>query len=142
MTDPARLALGGRLGLAVLSAGAVALALWSMGGPRTGQAEVRDKARMEDLQRLARFVRCVANADEGTLPETLAPDGRCMSAPPLTDRFDGTPYRYEVTSPRGFSLCAGFERTETLRVYGETGRMFDPDTGCLNVTIEAYQRGE
>lgn len=137
MTDPARLAFGGRLGLAVLSAGAVALALWSMGGPRTGQAEARDTARMEDLRRLAGFVRCVANADGETLPETLAPDSRCMSTPPLTDRFDGTPYRYEVTSPRGFSLCAGFERAEALRVHGDAGRMFDPETGCLNVTLSA-----
>ena len=139
MPDPGRLAFIGRFGLVVLSTGAIGLALWSMGGLRSGQVEARDNARMQDLQRLANFVRCVANAEAGVLPQMLAPDSRCMSAPPVRNRFDADPYRYEVTSARGFSLCARFERAETLNTYSDAGRMFDPDTGCLNVMIDAYQ---
>lgn len=139
MPDRDRLAFIGRLGLVVLSIGAIGLALWSMGGLRAGRVEARDNARMEDLRRLANFVRCVANADGGVLPQTLAADSRCMSAPPVMDRFDGDPYRYEVTSARGFSLCTRFERAEALSIYSDVSRMFDPDTGCLNVMIDAYQ---
>ena len=139
MADPRRVAFIGRLGLVVLAVAAIGLALWSMGGIHSGRVETRDNARMQDLHQLANFVRCVANAEDGVLPQTLAPDSRCMSTPPLADRFDDTPYRYEVTSARGFSLCARFERAETLNTYSNASRMFDRDTGCLNVMIDADQ---
>ncbi len=141
MTEPApdspRLARAGRLGLVLLSVAAVASALWVIGGPLSGRAEARDGARLDDLRRLVDFVRCVAAADGGALPEALAPDDRCLSEPPLSDPQSGVPYAYARTSARGFSLCAAFERPDLVTPESWAGQILDPATGCINATLEA-----
>lgn len=136
IAGPGQLARAGRLGLVGLSLLAMVLALVVMGGPAVGRLEMRDAARIDDLNQLANFIACVARADGDRLPATLAADDRCMSEPPLHDRHTGQSYDYRIHAPGSYSLCATFERADSVWTQPGTNRLFDPRTGCLNVTLD------
>ncbi|MBW7921893.1 MAG: hypothetical protein H3C51_07310 [Rubellimicrobium sp.] len=127
MTDRASI---GRAGLVLLTLAALALALWTGGGPAAGQREARDATRLDDLQALAGFALCLADED-GAVPDTLHDHPACAPMPRLADPYDGTPYGYARIPDDSFRLCATFEAPDMVPVRsGPTGR-FDPASGCL-----------
>lgn len=129
MTDRARL---GRLGLTLLTIVALALALWTTGGPGAGQREARDATRIDDLQALASYALCLEHED-GALPDLLRIEPVCAPDPRRDDPFTGEEYSYTRLSAESFRLCAGFEQPDRLTTWGTPARRFDPASGCLIV---------
>lgn len=119
---------------------AVVAGLWLIGGPGSGKAERRDRARMDDLRELGPFVACVADLGDGHLPKALAPEPACGENLRFTDPYTGEPYRYRIdfeTEVRArYSLCAGFEAPDrVMNAYLPQGS-FDPTTGCAGFSYE------
>ncbi len=97
------------LAIALLAATAVVAGLALTGGPGHARKERRDRERENDLANLGRLVVCLARENGDRLPEMLDTTPRCDRQVRLADPFTGEPYRYEVTGPRSYRLCAGFE---------------------------------
>lgn len=97
-------------GIAALAGAAVIAGLSIAGGPAQARKERRDEARMDDLQRLATHVACLAR-DSGLtrLPADLSPTPGCPGPVPLTDSRTGEAYRVEPLDGRKYRLCAAFE---------------------------------
>lgn len=130
MTSPdssrALIAIGG------LVAAVIAAGLWTTGGPLTGRMERRDEVRLNDLQAMIWAVRCMADDQDGVLPETYAHTDHCRSDRATTDPFDGTAYAYAVTSPTSFELCANFERPDRIGSLGfAIYDSVDTERGCI-----------
>jgi hypothetical protein len=121
-----------RIALGALAAGLVVAGLLAVGGPGTARVERRDDVRLDDIQRLADYVRCVADTQDRTLPEALRPVETCQGGQRFEDPFSGTPYRYEKITETAFRLCAGFEDIAGINDVRRSG--LDPATGCLQVT--------
>ncbi|CAM3230301.1 hypothetical protein SAMN04488021_1297 [Paracoccus aminovorans] len=98
--------------IGLLAALAVGAGLVLTGGPSEARKERRDRQRDSDLSALAGLVRCLAEHDHRRLPQVLAPTPDCDWQARLQDPFTGKPYRYEVTGPRSYRLCADFELPE------------------------------
>ena len=92
-------------GLAVV---AVVSGLGLVGGPAHARKQNRDREREQDLMTLANLADCLAAA-QGVLPKALAATDDCDWQLRHADPFTGAPYRYEVTGPRSYRLCASFE---------------------------------
>ena len=106
------------------------------GGPGQARKERRDQERSDDLNALVRLVDCLANANQGRLPDRLKPDGECNWLTQLNDPFTGAPYEYVVTGPRSYRLCAAFETPPGL-----TGRLWKRDAnGCITRQYDAPQQ--
>lgn len=99
------LASGLIAGLAVV---AVVLGLMLTGGPGYARKQARDVQREQDLMQIANWVTCLAN-ETGKLPKVLAASPGCNWRLRDGDPQGGTAYRYEVTGPNAFQLCASFE---------------------------------
>lgn len=95
--------------IALLAAVAVIAGLALTGGPGQARKERRDRERESDLSALARLVVCLARENGDRLPAALAITPQCDWQVRLADPFTGDAYRYEVTGPRSYRLCAGFE---------------------------------
>ncbi len=100
------------LAIALLAALAVAGGLFLTGGPAEARKERRDRQRDGDLAALVGLVRCLAEHDGDRLPGKLAPSPDCDWVGELQDPLTGQPYRYLVTGPHGYRLCADFELPE------------------------------
>lgn len=76
--------------------------------------ERRDEARIEDLQRIAAHVGCLAG-ESGLrrLPADLSPTPGCPGPVPLADNRTGEAYRVEPLDAGKYRLCAGFELPPT-----------------------------
>lgn len=115
--------------IAALAGGAVAAGLVLAGGPVQARKERRDDARVEDLQRLAAHIDCLASESaERRLPADLASTPGCPGPVPLADSRTGQPYRIEPLDAGRYRLCAAFELPATVR------RLWDPalrDGDCL-----------
>ena len=122
------------LALILLVAAAVALGLWTVGGPMQGRAEARDETRYRDLLALQRQVRCLADAAGGRLPGTLEETQSCHIAERYADPYTGAPYRYERLSESGYRLCAGFETARSGDFTTGTEVKFDAEAGCLVIS--------
>lgn len=96
-----------------LSAAAIGLGLWQVGGPEQARAERRDEMRLADLRAHMAYRRCMT---EGEAP--------CGEPPPLLDAFTGAPYRLEVSR-----VCADFERPDRLPEYTRDAL----SDGCLTL---------
>lgn len=103
------------IAIALLAAAAVVAGLALTGGPGHARKERRDRERESDLANLGRLVVCLARENGDRLPETLATTPQCDWQVRLADPFTGAPYRYEVTGPRSYRLCAGFELPQPPR---------------------------
>lgn len=121
---------GGALGL--LAAVLVIAGLATVGGPGQGRLERRDETRLSDLQRLASYVRCVADTQQQTLPDALRPVETCTAQVRFDDPYTGMAYRYEKVTGTAFRLCAGFEDADSLND-GRWGEV-EPATGCIQHT--------
>ncbi|MEF9602927.1 hypothetical protein O4J55_11450, partial [Paracoccus sp. PXZ] len=97
------------IAIALLAAVAVVAGLALTGGPGHARKERRDRERESDLADLGRLVVCLARENDDRLPEALETTPPCDWQVRLADPFTGVPYRYEVTGPRSYRLCAGFE---------------------------------
>lgn len=97
------------IAIGLLAAIAVIAGLVVTGGPGHARKERRDQQRDGDLASLADMVACLARENGNRLPDQLAPSPQCNWQTPLTDAFSGRPYRYEVTGPRSYRLCADFD---------------------------------
>ena len=95
--------------LAAVAALLVGAGLILSGGPDQARKERRDRQRLDDLTVLQALVTCLANAEQGQLPDQLAPSPQCDWPAGLEDPLTGEPYRYAPTGPRSYRLCAGFE---------------------------------
>ena len=100
------------LAICLLAALAISAGLAVIGGPSEARKERRDRKRDDDLSDLTMLVRCLAEADGKRLPARLVPGGACPWQGALTDPLTGHPYRYQVTGPRSYLLCADYERPE------------------------------
>ncbi|KRW95763.1 hypothetical protein [Paracoccus sp. MKU1] len=113
------------IAIALLAAVAVVAGLALTGGPGHARKERRDRERESDLADLGRLVVCLARENGDRLPEALETTPPCDWQVRLADPFTGVPYRYEVTGPRSYRLCAGFElpprRSPGLAERDETG---------------------
>lgn len=113
---------------------AVAAGLWLVGGPGSGKVEHRDRARMVDLRELGPYVACLADLNDGTLPQALAPEPACGENLRFSDPYTDAPYLYRIdfeTDTRArYSLCADFEAPDRLTDSYLPRGSFDPDTGC------------
>jgi len=120
------------IALGLLAAALVVAGLATVGGPGQGRIERRDETRLSDLQRLATYVRCVADTQQQSLPDALRPVETCQAEMRFDDPYSGTAYRYEKLTDTAFRLCARFEETDWLNDVrrGE----IDPATGCMQFT--------
>lgn len=116
-----------KAGLALLVAVLVVLGLFAVGGPGQGRLERHDRIRMNDLQAIERYLRCVADA-EGRLPATLEMGETCRRDLRVTDPYSGVGYRYERVSDTAWRLCAAFDLPERMGHRVD----FDTDSGCLS----------
>jgi hypothetical protein len=121
-----------RVALGALVAGLVVAGLVSVGGPGAARTERQDDTRLDDLQRLASYVRCVADTQDRTLPGALRPVETCEGGQRFEDPYTGAPYRYEKVTDTAFRLCAGFGNAARLNAI--RAAEIDPATGCLQVT--------
>ncbi len=119
--------------IVLIAALAIGAGLALTGGPGQARKERRDKQRENDLNMLARLVDCMATENRGQLPDALAPAPQCNWQVQLNDPFTKQPYRYQVTSPRSYQLCATFETVppKMRRLYlrdadGCVRREYDP----------------
>ncbi|MGQ0610756.1 MAG: hypothetical protein ACT4N9_06600 [Paracoccaceae bacterium] len=126
-------------GIGLVAAVLVGLGIVTVGGPDIARAERRDQARLEDLQRLVPYIGCLtAEAGQG-LPLSLGEaNTSCAEDPPLADRFDGAPYRYERLSETSYRLCARLERPDRMSpdALWTPDSSFKPSTGCLTVRVQ------
>lgn len=122
------------LALILLVVVAVALGLWTVGGPMQGRAEARDETRYRDLLALQRQVRCLADAAGGRLPEVLEETETCHIADRYADPYTEAPYRYEKLSESGYRLCAGFETARPGDFTAGPEVKFDAEAGCLVIS--------
>lgn len=115
--------------IAALAAAAVVAGLAIGGGPMQARKERRDDARIEDLQRLATHVACLAD-ESGLrrLPADLTPTPGCPGPVPLTDSRSGEPYRVEPLDAGKYRLCAAFELPQTNQPPWMTNRR---DGDCI-----------
>ncbi|MYM56103.1 hypothetical protein [Thalassovita mangrovi] len=118
--------------LAALVAGLIVFGLLTVGGPGKGRMEKRDGTRLSDLQSLSIFVRCVADTQDKTLPDTLAPVDTCQRDLRLADPYTGEDYRYERVSDTAYRLCAEFEDPDWI--IETRAASLDRATGCLQYT--------
>lgn len=126
-------------GIGLVAAVLVVLGIVTVGGPGTARAERRDQARLEDLQQLVPYIGCLTAQAGEVLPQSLGPTNKaCAEDPPLADRFDGEPYRYERLSGASYRLCARLERPDRLSsdAVWNPASSFEPSTGCLTVTVQ------
>ena len=114
--------------IVLIAALAIGAGLALTGGPGQARKERRDKQRENDLNMLARLVDCMATENRGQLPDALAPAPQCNWQVQLNDPFTKQPYRYQVTSPRSYQLCATFE-TPPPKTRGPWGR---DENGCVS----------
>lgn len=114
-------------GIAALAVLAIVLGLVLTGGPGHARKERRDSTREQDLQALANWADCLATA-QGKPASSLETTPMCQGGLRMADPADGTPYRYEVTGPRSYRLCATFE-LPPQRPNDSWGRNA---AGCLN----------
>lgn len=120
------------MGIAALAAAAVVLALALTGGPGYARKQKRDSVRDQDLLSLAVWADCQTDTQSKPLPsldDTQGMRPECGSRPRRADPYDGTSYRYKVTGPRSYKLCAVFE----LPPEEPSGDSWSHDaTGCIN----------
>lgn len=94
--------------IALVALAAVLLGLALVGGPDHARQQDRDRQRDQDLAQLASWAICLAN-ETGALPQVLAPSPACDWRVPDADPRTGAAYRYQVTGPNAFRLCADYE---------------------------------
>lgn len=94
--------------IAGLAIAAIVLGLVLTGGPGHARKQARDTQREQDLMQIANWVTCLAN-DAGKLPQQLVASAACNWRLPDRGPQGATAYRYEVTGPNAFRLCAEFE---------------------------------
>ncbi|WP_372602631.1 hypothetical protein [Actibacterium sp.] len=119
-----------QIGIAALVGALVVAGLATVGGPMKGRTEKRDQTRLSDLREISTFVRCVADTQAKTLPDTLAPFEACRRELRIGDPYTGTPYRYEKVSDTAYQVCADFEDLPWM--IENVDRSLDPETGCLS----------
>jgi hypothetical protein len=132
-----------QLVIGVLVAAAIALGLAVTGGPKAGQMEKRDQARLSDLRNIGEYVLCLANDADKTLPTELSEDATCMDMHGqvrLADPFNGEVYRYELLDSDTFRVCASFERYKGIEAAGYRSDGFSPESGCLTRAFTAADR--
>ena len=103
---------GAIAGLAVV---AIALGLTLTGGLTRGKAEQRDKTRITALKEARDLVKCLANQNDWSLPETLEANEACASLDSLHDPISGTAVRYERLNSKEYHLCPDLELPEDFR---------------------------
>ncbi len=123
------------LALIALAAGAIALGVWTVGGPEQARAERRDQQRMNDLHSLAHHLACLHR--QGL--ESDARSEACPEAARRPDPLTGAPYRAEAASAAFVRVCADFE-TRMPRHWWAWRDDFDPETGCLVVSLRNDDR--
>lgn len=95
-------------GIVALAAVAVVLGLVLTGGPGHARKQKRDMQREQDLIALASVVDCVAQQRQA-LPDSTDPTESCNWDARQTDPQTQAPYRYQVTAPDQYRICAEFE---------------------------------
>ena len=116
------------IALVALAVVAVALGLWTIGGPEQARSENRDAQRMSDLHAMARHVRCLdANGLDPRAESPLCPL-------PEARRDPQTDAPYHISTPEDgiVTICAAFETAQSTRAPG-----FDADTGCLSIALRS-----
>ncbi|MCC5963280.1 MAG: hypothetical protein JJU09_09135 [Rhodobacteraceae bacterium] len=116
------------IALVALAVVAVALGLWTIGGPEQARSENRDAQRMSDLHAMARHVRCLD--DQGL--DLTAESPLCPLPEARSDPKTGAPYDISTPQDGIVTICAAFETAQTTRALG-----FDAETGCLTVALGA-----
>lgn len=101
--------------------------------PAQAERERRDKARVNDLEKMNGYVTCAARLADNTLPETLPADLDCENSKFRKDPSTNQPYRYEKITDQVFRLCAEFEALNKM-----SPRRFDIDqeTGCMIQSVK------
>lgn len=108
---------------------AVAAGLFVIDPPWIARAEKFDSRRISDLRAIVaavgEFYR--HGGEAAALPESLDPVEKNVRARrgSLQDPRNGTPYEYEMLTPRSFRLCAEFEREGSRRFGNSTFRVED-----------------
>ncbi|MCC5969211.1 MAG: hypothetical protein JJU15_04630 [Pararhodobacter sp.] len=123
------------IALIVLAVAAIALALWTVGGPGQARAERRDQTRMNDLRNHASHLACLHR-------QGLGPAGKADACPQGEHRSDpltGAPYRVDVVSDEVVRICAVFETRMTSMRWANRND-FDIETGCLTVRTREAAR--
>lgn len=104
----------------------IVVAIMTMGTPSAQRLVRLDQKRVDDLERIVAVVHVYERAHR-----TLPPDLATLAGQPgqrlsITDPVSGAPYRYEVTGPRRFRLCADFA-TDTAKPPSESERWMDDE---------------
>lgn len=115
------------MAIATLAVIAILGGLLLIGGPEQARKERRDQQRHADLAAMTGLVRCLADRNGGQLPQTLAAEPDCNGQIRMTDPGGGAPYRYQVTGPDSYQLCADFELPQERRI----GWMDRDADGCV-----------
>lgn len=105
---------------------AVVAGLFLVGGPGHARKQKRDAQREQDLVAMASWIDCLAQG-RGGLPSAPAPLEQCPWDQRIADPYSQRAYRYEVTGPQTFRICAEFE-LPPQRPVDRWGR--NPD-GCV-----------
>lgn len=87
----------------------VAAAVWVMGGPGAQRERRMDERRVEQLQRLERFIDDY-HREHDRLPKSLMElAGQPGVALDIADPASGQTYEYAVDGPRAYRLCAVYQ---------------------------------
>lgn len=116
------------MALVALSGAAIALGLWTIGGPEQARREQRDAQRLTDLRMMARHYRCLNEHSQVTGAATPL----CPLSETPTDPLNGAAYTITQSDERLVQICAEFETTLSARGISDS---FDPVTGCLTISL-------
>lgn len=126
------------IAIGALSAASVAAGLFLAGGPGHARKQARDAQREQDLTAMTVWIDCLARA-EGALPVEPAAHEQCPWDQRVGDPYTGEAYRYEVTGPTSYRICAEFELPPqrpvdqwTRNAAGCVVREVEPDGGGIN----------
>jgi hypothetical protein len=127
------------IGSAVVVVASVIAGLFVTGSPLEQRLLRLDERRVSDLQSLSQAAEFRWDRNEtiaGTASELV--DGRYLSRLP-SDPTTDQPYEYRVTGPRGFEVCAVFDRPARPDFAGD---FWSHDAGRHCFAFEMQERAE
>jgi hypothetical protein len=118
-------------GLALLAALLIGAGLMAVGGPEEARRQRRDDDRLSTIIQLSGCFSRLDRAEFDALPPQVTARTPCVSELGWSDPQTSEPYRFQRGEGDSFSVCATFEKPDSLRRF--TGdREVNPATGCVS----------
>jgi hypothetical protein len=118
-------------GLALLATLLIGAGLMAVGGPEEARRQRRDDDRHQAIFQLARCFAGLDKAEFDSLPPQVAASTPCVTIYGWSDPQTAEPYRFQREDDGSFSVCATFEKPDSLR-RDRSEPTLDPATGCVS----------